>query len=63
VLQKPDRRCLGYALNNWTALIRYTEAGFLSIDNNVAEREMTRITIGRKNRTMAWAQPPRRGRA
>jgi transposase len=40
---------IGYALNNWTALIRYTEAGFLEIDNNVAEREMKRIAIGRKN--------------
>jgi hypothetical protein len=40
---------LGYALHNWTALVRYTEAGFLAIDNNVAEREMKRIAIGRKN--------------
>jgi transposase len=40
---------LGYALNNWPALCRYTEAGFLAIDNNVAEREMKRIAIGRKN--------------
>ena len=40
---------IGYALNNWAALIRYTEAGFLAIDNNVAEREMKRIAIGRKN--------------
>ena len=40
---------IGYALNNWTALQRYTEAGFLAIDNNVAEREMKRIAIGRKN--------------
>lgn len=39
----------GYALNQWTALQRYTEAGFLAIDNNVAEREMKRIAIGRKN--------------
>ncbi len=31
----------GYAQwNNWMALVRYTEAGFLDIDNNVAEREM-----------------------
>ncbi len=35
--------------NNWMALVRYTEAGFLDIDNNVAEREMKRIAIGRKN--------------
>jgi transposase len=40
---------IGYALNNWSALVRYTEAGFLAIDNNVAEREMKRIAIGRKN--------------
>lgn len=27
---------LGYTLNNWKALTRYTEAPFLAIDNNVA---------------------------
>ena len=30
-------------------MLRYTEAGFLAIDNNAAEREMKRIAIGRKN--------------
>jgi hypothetical protein len=39
----------GDALNNWEALRRYTDAGFLAIDNNDAEREMKRIAIGRKN--------------
>ena len=34
---------------NWAALIRYTEAGFLAIDNNMAEREMKRVAIGRRN--------------
>jgi transposase len=47
--KSPLAEAIGYALNNWTALCRYTEAGFLSIDNNVAEREMKRIAIGRKN--------------
>ena len=47
--KSPMGEALGYALNNWAALIRYTEAGFLAIDNNVAEREMKRIAIGRKN--------------
>jgi hypothetical protein len=47
--KSPMSEAIGYALNNWSALIRYTEAGFLSIDNNVAEREMKRIAIGRKN--------------
>jgi len=36
--RSPMAEAIGYALNNWTALIRYTEAGFLSIDNNVPLR-------------------------
>jgi len=40
---------INYALNQWPALCRYAEAGFLTIDNNVAEREMKQIAIGRKN--------------
>jgi transposase len=47
--KSPLGEAVGYALHNWRALIRYTEAGLLSIDNNVAEREMKRIAIGRKN--------------
>jgi transposase len=47
--KSPLGQAIGYALNNWAALVRYTEAGFLAIDNNVAEREMKRIAIGRKN--------------
>jgi transposase len=49
VPKSPMGEAFGYALNNWTALCRYTEAGFLAIDNNAAEREMKRIAIGRKN--------------
>jgi hypothetical protein len=47
--KSPMAEAIGYAPNNWAALIRYTEAGFWAIDNNVAEREMKRIAIGRKN--------------
>jgi transposase len=47
--KSPLAEAIGYALNNWSALIRYTEAGFLAIDNNAAEREMKRVAIGRKN--------------
>jgi transposase len=47
--KSPMGEALGYALNNWAALVRYTEAGFLAIDNNAAEREMKRVAIGRKN--------------
>ncbi len=47
--KSPMAEAIGYALNQWAALRRYTEAGFLAIDNNAAEREMKRIAIGRKN--------------
>jgi hypothetical protein len=47
--KSPMAEAIAYALNNWAALVRYTEAGFLAIDNNAAEREMKRIAIGRKN--------------
>jgi hypothetical protein len=38
-----------YALNQWDALTRYTEQGYLNIDNNAAERALKRVAIGRKN--------------
>jgi hypothetical protein len=47
--KSPMAEAIGYALNNWEALRRYTEAGFLAIDNNVSGREIKRIAIGRKN--------------
>src|SRR5262249_30203757 len=47
--KSPMGEAISYALNNWEALRRYTEAGFLAIDNNAAEREMKWIAIGRKN--------------
>jgi transposase len=47
--KSPIGEVIGYALNNWAALVRYTEAGFLAIDNNAAEREMKRVAIGGKN--------------
>jgi transposase len=47
--KSPMGQAIGYALNNWEALRRYSETGFLAIDNNASEREMKRIAIGRKN--------------
>lgn len=38
-----------YALNQWDALNRYAEQGWLNIDNNAAERALKRVAIGRKN--------------
>ncbi len=50
VLPKSDTAlAIGYALNQWPALRRYTEDGRLSIDNNVSERTLRHQAIGRKN--------------
>jgi transposase len=42
-------KAIGYALNHWTELRRFTENGILEIDNNIAERTMRPCAIGRKN--------------
>ena len=47
--QSPIRQAINYAINGWEALCCYTEDGDLSIDNNVAERQMRPIAVGRKN--------------
>jgi len=47
--RSPMAQAIGYTLNQWEALCRYCEAGFLDIDNNAAERAMKRVAIGRKN--------------
>jgi transposase len=42
-------QAVGYALNNWAALDRYQEQGYLAIDNNLSERTPRAIALGRKN--------------
>jgi transposase len=42
-------QALGYALNNWEALGRYLEQGYLVIDNNLSERTLRAIALGRNN--------------
>src|SRR5262249_45931812 len=39
----------GHALNNWEALCRYPEQGYLAIDNNLSERTLRAIAVGRNN--------------
>lgn len=38
-----------YALNQWTPLMSFTLDGSLPVDNNDTERDLRRLTIGRKN--------------
>ena len=40
---------IDYVLNRWGAFVRYTEDGRIPIDNNVIERLLRPIAIGRKN--------------
>ena len=47
--KSPIGTAVGYALGNRAALTRYTEAGFLSIDNNASERALRAVAVGRKN--------------
>lgn len=47
--KSPIRSAFTYTLNQWEALCRYTDEGFLSWDNNVAERLVKLPAIGRKN--------------
>jgi transposase len=47
--KSPLGEAVGYALSNWEALMRYTEQGYLSIDNNVSERALRQVVVGRAN--------------
>jgi transposase len=47
--KSPIRSAFTYTLNQWEALVRYTEQGYLSFDNNAAERLVKVPAIGRKN--------------
>jgi transposase len=42
-------KAFAYVQRHWQALMRYTERGFLNIDNNAAERGFRPIALGRKN--------------
>jgi transposase len=47
--KSPLGEAVTYALNQWVALMRFTENGALEIDNNFAENALRPIALGRKN--------------
>ena len=50
ILPKSDlKKAFTYTLKQWAALNRYIEEGYLSMDNNLAERAVKYAAIGRKN--------------
>jgi transposase len=48
--KSPLGQAIGYALNHWDALERYLDQGYLAIDNNLSERTLRAIALGRN----AW---------
>ncbi len=47
--KSPLKKAITYALNQWEALNVYLENGILCIDNNLAERVVKMVALGRKN--------------
>ncbi len=47
--QSPIGKAVTYSLNQWGALLRYTDNPILHIDNNLSERTLRMVAIGRKN--------------
>lgn len=47
--KSPIAAAIGYTLNQWEALNRYARDGDLHIDNNISERTLKLVGIGRNN--------------
>ncbi len=47
--KSPLGKAIGYARNQWPALLRYVDDGRLAISNNAAERALRPFAVGRKN--------------
>jgi len=47
--KSPLGEAVSYALSNWAALMRYMDQGYLSIDNNLSERALRQVVVGRVN--------------
>jgi transposase/uncharacterized coiled-coil protein SlyX len=47
--RSPSGEAFTYLDNQWPALQRYVEHGFLDIDNNVGEQALRAVGVGRKN--------------
>lgn len=47
--KSPIGKACAYTLNHWAALMRYLDDGRLAIDNNLAERAIRPLVVGRNN--------------
>ena len=46
--KSPMALAIGYSLNNWRALNRFVDDGRIEADNNIAERALRAVAIGRR---------------
>mgnify|MGYP001493769227 FL=1 len=56
VPKSPMGKAITYALNQWDALLRYTSDPLLCIDNNISERMLRMVVIGRRNYLFAGSE-------
>lgn len=54
--KSPIGKAITYSLNQWDALNRYTDDPILDIDNNISERVLRMVVIGRKNYLFAGSE-------
>jgi len=54
--KSPMAKAITYSLNQWEALNRYVDDPILEIDNNLAERVLRMVVIGRKNYLFAGSE-------
>ncbi len=47
--KSPMALAIGYAVSNWSALVRFISDGRIEAENNAAERALRAVAIGRKN--------------
>jgi len=52
----PIGKAVTYSLNQWDALLRYLDDPTLAIDNNLSERTLRMVAIGRKNYMFAGSE-------
>jgi transposase len=54
--KSPMAKAINYTLNQWEALLRYLDDPMLEIDNNLSERTLRMVVIGRKNYLFAGSE-------
>lgn len=47
--KSPMAMAIGYSLSHWRALARFVDDGLMEAHNNIAERSLRGVAIGRKN--------------